>query len=96
VSNAEFYDNRLFLPPSPEVTRGKAGLVINRINGSYDRGGKRTNDIEARAVVEAIAKHAREVPEQSLGVVTFSISQRDLIEDLLELRRREDAKLDAL
>ena len=95
VSNDEFYDNRLFLPPSPNTTRGKTGLVINRVDGSYDRGGKRTNEIEARAVVNAIAAHAREYPDLSLGVVTFSISQRDLIDDFLELRRREDSELDA-
>lgn len=95
VSNEEFYENRLFLPPSPEATRGKAGLVINRVNGSYDRGGKRTNQVEAQAVVDAVAKHARENPDLSLGVVTFSIQQRDLIDDLLELKRRTDSELDS-
>ena len=59
VSNDEFYDNKLFLPPSP-ATRERAGLTISRVNGSYDRGGKRTNQIEAEAVVSAITKHARE------------------------------------
>jgi very-short-patch-repair endonuclease len=93
VSNDEFYDNKLFLPPSP-ATRERAGLTISRVNGSYDRGGKRTNQIEAEAVVSAITKHAREYSNLSLGVVTFSISQRDLIEDLLEQKRREDSELD--
>ena len=95
VSNDEFYDNRLFLPPSPYIARENVGFIHRRVQGAYDRGGKRTNEIEARAVVDAVAAHARNDPDLSLGVVTFSISQRDLIEDLLELKRRDDTKLDS-
>jgi very-short-patch-repair endonuclease len=94
VSNAEFYASRLFLPPSPQVERGETGLIVHRIEGAYDRGGKRTNESEARAVVEAIARHVRGSPNLSLGVATFSVSQRDLIEDMLEMKRRDDPELD--
>jgi superfamily I DNA and/or RNA helicase len=41
VSNAEFYGANLFLPPSPSTSRGAEGLVLRRVNGAYDRGGKR-------------------------------------------------------
>src|SRR5579871_3254880 len=95
VSNDEFYENRLFLPPSPQISRDDIGLVLRRVAGSYDRGGKKTNEVEAKAVVEAVLRHVQKSPELSLGVVTFSISQRDLIEDLLELKRRENSELDA-
>jgi hypothetical protein len=95
VSNDEFYENRLFLFPSPQITRDDIGLVLHKVTGSYDRGGKKTNEVEARAVVESVARHVRKNPNLSLGVVTFSISQRNLIDDLLELKRREDAELDA-
>ncbi|MDI2076298.1 DUF3320 domain-containing protein [Bradyrhizobium sp. Mp27] len=41
-----------------------------------------------------MAEHARENPTHSLGVVTFSFAQRNLITELLELRRRQDTTLD--
>src|SRR6202035_1830295 len=77
VSNAEFYRSSLFLPPAPTVDRDTQGLLLNSVRGAYDRGGKRTNAIEAQAVVEAVAAHAAEHPDHSLGVVTFSTAQRD-------------------
>lgn len=94
VSNHEFYGNDLILFPSPAATRDADGLIVRRINGAYDRGGKRTNRIEAEAIVAAIAEHARRAGSRSLGVVTFSTAQRDLITELLELARREDEDLD--
>ena len=58
VSNAEFY-HRLVMPPAPVTERGEQGLKLRRVAGAYDRGGKRTNEIEAHAVAEAVARHAR-------------------------------------
>jgi very-short-patch-repair endonuclease len=95
VSNAEFYRSSLFLPPAPTVDRGAQGLLLHRVSGAYDRGGKRTNAIEAQAIVDAAVTHAAEHPDQSLGVVTFSTAQRDLVSDFIEERRRTDPVLDA-
>ena len=95
VSNAEFY-RRLIMPPAPKADRASEGLILRRVPGAYDRGGKRTNLIEAEAVANAVATHARACPELSVGVVTFSTAQRDAIEDLLEIKRRSDAALDDL
>jgi len=94
VSNDAFYDGGLVLFPSPAADREADGLMIRRVAGAYDRGGKRNNRIEAQAVVAAVARHAALSPERSLGVVTFSTAQRDLITELLELARREDDDLD--
>ena len=69
---------------------------MRRVPGAYDRGGKRTNLIEAEAVANAIASHAKTCTDLSLGIVTFSTAQRDAIEDLLEIKRRGDAALDDL
>lgn len=93
VSNAEFY-RRLVLPPAPAATREEDGLVLRRVAGAYDRGGRRTNETEARAVVAAAAAHAARKPARSLGIVTFSTAQRDLVSRLLDEARREDAALD--
>ncbi|MGP9822455.1 DUF3320 domain-containing protein [Salinarimonas sp. NSM] len=95
VSNAEFYDHDLVLPPSPQAERGAQGLVATRVPGAYDRGGTRTNAVEARAVVEAAARHSRERPGESLGIVTFSTAQRDLVSLHLDEARRADPTLDA-
>jgi transposase-like protein len=95
VSNAEFY-KQLIMPPAPKTDRTSEGLLLRRIAGAYDRGGKRTNLIEAEAVVNAVVSHARSGAGLSLGVVTFSTAQRDAIEDLLEIKRRSDATLDEL
>jgi very-short-patch-repair endonuclease len=94
VSNAEFY-KRLVMPPAPSAERSNEGLILRRVNGAYDRGGKRINLVEAEAVANAVAEHARTSSDLSLGVVTFSTVQRDAINDLLEQKRRTDQALDA-
>jgi hypothetical protein len=94
VSNREFYDNNLVLPPSPLQEDPAYGLCFTRVEGIYDRGGKRDNRKEGEAIVARIAEHARRHPTLSLGVVTFSFAQRNLITELLELARRTDSTLD--
>ena len=101
VSNAEFYGDRLVLPPSPLQLDPDYGLKFRRVPGLYARGGsglgrQGTNRIEAEAVVRAMAEHARAWPELSLGVVAFSKAQADMLTEVLELERRRDPVLDAL
>ena len=95
VSNRQFYENRLFIVPSPLTNGGSLGLKLRYVaNGCYDRGGTRANRNEAIAIADAVMEHARKQPELSLGVATFSAAQRDAILDELELRRREDASVE--
>lgn len=100
VSNAEFYGDGLVLPPSPLQLDPDYGLKFRRVAGVYARGNsvlgrQGTNRIEAEEVVKAIADHARDRPELSLGVVTFSKAQADMLTEVLELYRRKDPMLDA-
>lgn len=89
VSNREFYENKLFIVPSPYDAVAGMGLKFNLLTDAwYDRGNTRTNPGEARAVAAAAIRHAREHPEQSLGVATFSVAQRQTILKELELLRR--------
>lgn len=89
VSNREFYENRLFVVPSPERDGSTLGLEFRYIaDGVYDSGRTRTNRAEARAVAEAMIEHARTTPGLSLGVGAFSVAQRDMILDELESLRR--------
>lgn len=93
-SNATYYDNRLITFPSP-VTEDNA-VRLERVHGVYDRGGSRTNRAEAEAIVKAIEKHYLDsgCRKQSLGVVTFNQAQQNLIENLLDARRRASTPLD--
>lgn len=82
-SNAEYYDNKLLTFPSPDNIESKVRMVT--INGFYDKGKSRQNQSEAQAVVDEIAKRLKDenLRKKSIGVVTFSVVQQSLIEDLL-------------
>ena len=100
VSNVEFYDDRLILPPSPLQGDPGYGLSFLRVPGVYSsksRGGGRagTNRIEAERIVELVARHARGCPGLSLGIVAFSKAQSDMLTEVLEAARRRDEVLDA-
>lgn len=93
VSNAEFYRD-LVLPPSPLERQGESGFVFRRVQGAYDRGGKRTNALEAKAIVDALIMHAKTNPDLSIGVATFSSAQRDEIANQIDEARRTSEALD--
>lgn len=86
VSNREFYENGLILPPSPLQKDPAYGLCFSKVDGVYDKGGKRDNRKEGEAIVARVAEHARNHPSLSLGIVTFSFAQRNLITELSTLR----------
>ncbi|MCB9915316.1 MAG: hypothetical protein H6828_09225 [Planctomycetes bacterium] len=95
-SNLRYYDGRLVTFPSPLLAReGVAWRPVPA--GVYDRSGTRTNRAEAEAVVAEVVTRLKDPAhaDRSLGVVTFNQAQQTLIEDLLEVARREDAALDA-
>jgi hypothetical protein len=95
VSNREFYDNKLFVVPSPDKPRGDFGLHFEHVpTGSYDRGKSATNRIEAGIVAKAVMEHAGSYPNRSLGVGCFSVAQRDAIRDELELLRKKHPDLE--
>lgn len=89
VSNREFYENKLFIVPSPYDAVAGMGLKFHLLKDApYDRGASRTNPTEAKSVAEAVLRHARENPEQTLGIATFSVAQRQAVLKELELLRR--------
>lgn len=93
-SNQQYYDGSLITFPSP-VTDDRA-VQWRAVSGAYDRGGSKTNRAEAEAIVEEVVHHFRDETRRhkTVGIVTFNIPQRDLIETLLEARRRSDLELD--
>lgn len=91
-SNYNFYDNELLTFPSHNDSQRKVSLFDPQ--GIYDIGKTRTNLIEAKAVVNYITKLIRENDKTpSLGVVAFSKTQSDLIEDLLNEELMNDQLL---
>ncbi|MBX9749742.1 MAG: hypothetical protein K5Q68_09030, partial [Roseococcus sp.] len=92
TSNAEFYGNRLLVLPSPRPRSPALGLSLIRVEGRF-KGSSNTE--EARAVAEAVLRHARETPGDTLGVAAFSVTQRDAIADAVEALRRESPETEA-
>jgi very-short-patch-repair endonuclease len=89
VSNSQFYENKLYIVPSPWCDEAATGLRFNHVpNGVFDSGNTATNATEAKVVAEAILHHAKTNPELSLGVAAFSVKQRRAIQDELERLRR--------
>ncbi|MPY67727.1 DUF3320 domain-containing protein [Deinococcus sp. SDU3-2] len=87
TSNEAFYEGELVTFPSARGQADDLGLRYHHLDpreASFDRGGKRINRGEAEAVVEAVVRHARERPQESLAVVTFSAAQQKLIADRIE------------
>jgi very-short-patch-repair endonuclease len=94
VSNREFYQNNLCIVPSPTAVTAMHGLHFRHIkDGVFDRGKTASNAVEARAIAQAVIEHAKRYPKKSLGVGAFSVSQRDMIRDELELLLRLHVEL---
>lgn len=88
-SNYHYYDNRLYTFPAAQNS-DTLGIYFNFVsNGIYDRKNTRTNQNEAQALVDYIFYRLRneKLFSKSIGVVTFSQAQKDLIEDLIEKKR---------
>lgn len=93
-SNRHYYDNRLssFPAPLPRSRRDRpdgCGISLVRVNGTFERSGRgrslRTNRVEAEAIVEDVQQRFWRSPGRppSLGIITFNVQQRNLIENLL-------------
>ena len=84
-SNKNFYNNRLYTFPNPYLGSLEKGVSFIYVpEGMYDRGRSRTNIPEAQRVVNECIKFAEQNPNLSLGVVTFSEPQRQVIQDFLD------------
>jgi very-short-patch-repair endonuclease len=97
-SNYNFYDNRLLTFPNSNGGEKSTGLEFLHVSdGIYRRGkGARNNPIEARKVAELVFETLAHSPELSIGVVAFSQSQRQIIEQEIDRLKRENPDLYAL
>ena len=85
-SNQQYYDGRLASFPAPLIGNPHTGVHFRRIDGVFDRGKSRTNDVEARAIVAEVIRRLNDPRSktQSIGVVTFNQQQQNLIATKLE------------
>ncbi|MFZ4437198.1 MAG: AAA domain-containing protein [Syntrophales bacterium] len=85
-SNHNFYRGNLIIFPSPYPKGKSLGVHYHYIaNAIYQ---DQMNVVEAKQVSDAVIDHMLNHPDDSLGVVTLNIKQRDLIEELLDQRYR--------
>jgi very-short-patch-repair endonuclease len=87
-SNKEFYQGDLIIFPSAYHDDPSLGVKYHSVrDGVYEN---RRNPREAAVIVDAVLEHMRQHPDESLGVVTLNFEQRELVEELLDRRLRED------
>ena len=87
-SNNEFYQRDLIIFPSAYHDDPSLGVKHHFIaDGVFENG---RNPREAAVVVDAVLEHMRQHPDESLGVVTLNFEQRELVEELLDRKLRDD------
>ena len=93
-SNGQYYDNKLYTFPSADDSLAKVKLI--HTDGIYDKGKTRSNINEANAVVDEIIRRLKDdkLSKYSIGVVSFSKVQQDLIEDVLNERLAKHPELE--
>lgn len=95
VSNRNFYDGKLLLPPSVLREKYSDGLGISFVKSpqnGYIRGGADggRNLLEAELIAKEVIEFAMKYPQKTLGVAAFSVTQRDAIRDLIDEYRRKN------
>ena len=82
-SNSQYYDGRLITFPSVDDRDTKVSFIP--VQGVYDYGRSRSNTAEAQAIVAEVLRRLRDrkLRKYSMGIVAFSISQQNMIDDLL-------------
>ena len=92
-SNNRYYSAGLYTFPSAHHKHADLAFIFSllRTDVTTGKGNSHQNRIEAKQVVRSVVKCLSDprFSEKSLGIVTFNEAQKNLIEDLLETKRRE-------
>ncbi|MDD4097372.1 MAG: DUF3320 domain-containing protein, partial [Lentisphaeria bacterium] len=97
-SNHYYYEDRLYTFPAAS-DREHLGVRMEFVpDGVYDRKATRTNRREAERLVDYVFARLADpsLCRKSMGVVTFSLAQKELVDDLVELRRSEHPEFEAM
>ncbi|MEQ1507242.1 MAG: DUF3320 domain-containing protein, partial [Myxococcota bacterium] len=95
-SNRHYYGGRLATFPCARARAEDLGVRLRYCaDGAYDKGRTRTNRPEAEALVaEVVAALSDPSHARTIGIVTFSLAQQTLIEDLLDRARAREPALE--
>lgn len=93
-SNQEFYENSMLTFPSVNDREKRVSMM--KVDSFFDRKKGRVNEGEADAIVAEIKRRYqdKDLKNESIGVVTFNISQQTMIEDKLQEAFQKDSKFD--
>ena len=93
-SNRRFYEGKMYTFPSADDRASR--VEFQKVDGFFDRGGKRVNEAEARAIIDDVKRrfHDPALRDMSIGIVTFNIPQQTLIEDLFQKACVQDPDLE--
>jgi hypothetical protein len=96
-SNHEYYHDRLSTFPSAKNSDDLGVRFVYVPDAVYDRTASRTNRTEAKALIDYIFERLKDPRflKKSVGVVTFSQAQKDLIEDVVEETRSRHPEFEA-
>ena len=93
-SNLNYYENKLLTFPSYDDLNQK--VKYHNVIGYYDKSKSSTNSFEADAIVEFIEAHLIDSRKRklSIGIVTFSQKQQNLIEEKLQSLLSSNSELE--
>ncbi|MGA4692697.1 DUF3320 domain-containing protein [Rhodococcus sp. AB351] len=83
-SNHEFYENSMVTFPGSREDGHDIGVEFFKVDGIYDRGGRRDNQVEAAYVAQRVIHHFETRPHLTLGVVALSKVQAEAIEEAVD------------
>ncbi len=96
-SNRRSYGGRLQTFPAAHRAHPNLGVEFRFVGGVYDRAGTSTNRAEAEAIVAEIVRRLTDpdacAANRSIGVVTFSVAQQTLVQDLFDEALDRDARV---
>jgi superfamily I DNA and/or RNA helicase len=96
-SNRRSYGGRLQTFPAAHRAHPNLGVEFRYVGGVYDRAGTATNRAEAEAIVAEIVRRLTDADacaaNRSIGVVTFSVAQQTLVQDLFDEALDRDARV---
>ncbi|MEA5513294.1 AAA domain-containing protein [Nodularia sp. UHCC 0506] len=89
-SNKNYYDGKLNIFPAANSFSPELGLKWHHIPDGFYQTGERTNRREAEALVEFLVRQLQtyQRDKRTFGVITFSMPQKVLINELLDEARR--------
>ena len=89
-SNRHYYGDRLNTFPAADVGGSRLGVSFRCVEGALYDHVTHTNKMEAQALVDYLFDRLEDKTERrrSWGIVTFSVAQQQLIEDMIEDRSK--------